>query len=197
MEVTAPQVVVLAGPNGAGKTTAAAMLLKGVFHVEEFVNADTIAQGLSAFAQETVAWQAGRIMLARLRELADARKNFAFETTLAGRAHAPLLRGLKGLGYQVQLVFLWLPSAEMAVERVADRVRRGGHAIPQETIRRRYTAGLANLVDLYLPLADTWEVIDNKHWREQKVIAAGGTLLVTEVIQPNIWASIQRHGDSK
>ena len=84
---------------------------------------------------------AGRIMIRRLKELAATRANFAFETTLASRTFAPWLADLKSIGYQVHLVFLWLPSDEMAVARVAERVRMGGHDVPEDTIRRRYRRG--------------------------------------------------------
>lgn len=156
-----PRVVVLAGPNGSGKSTSAAKLLLGALKVDEFVNADTIASGLSAFAQHRVAFEAGRIMLARLHDLADARASFAFETTLASRSYARWLAKRRRDGYKVHLVFLWLPSADEAVARVADRVRNGGHDVPEATIRRRYESGLNNLVQLYLPLADSWQVFDN------------------------------------
>src|ERR1700691_1481087 len=117
------KVVVLAGPNGAGKSTSAARLLRGALKVDEFVNADTIAQGLSAFAQDRVAFQAGRIMLRRLKELAGARASFGFETTLASRSYAPWLAELKADAYRVHVVFLWLPNSDEAVARVAERVR--------------------------------------------------------------------------
>lgn len=121
-----PSVVVLAGPNGAGKSTAAPALLHGRLAVEQFVNADEIARGLAGFAPETAAIPAGRIMVARLKELARTRANFAFETTLASRSFAPWLASLVAGGYRFHLVFLWLPSADLAVARVADRVRLGG-----------------------------------------------------------------------
>jgi predicted ABC-type ATPase len=123
-----PSVVVLAGPNGAGKSTTAPALLQGALGVTEFVNADDIARGLSAFNVEGAALAAGRVMLARLRELARQRISFAFETTLASRSFAGWLADLKRNGYSVHIVFLWLPSAEFAVLRVADRVRMGGHS---------------------------------------------------------------------
>lgn len=123
MAPTTPNLVVLAGPNGAGKSTAAPMLLRGTLGVTEFVNADVIAQGLSAFAPDRVALSAGRIMLRRLQELARQGVSFAFETTLASRSFAPWIRELAQTGYQFHLVFLWLPSADFAVQRVADRVR--------------------------------------------------------------------------
>ena len=145
MDTQPPKVVVLAGPNGVGKSTSAAKLLLGTFHVDEFVNADAIAQGLSAFAPDRVAIEAGRVMLHRLKELAAQRASFAFETTLASRSYAPWLQNLKTTGYEVHLLFLWLPSAEMAVARVAERVCAGGHDVPEATIRRRYTAGLERI----------------------------------------------------
>jgi predicted ABC-type ATPase len=149
MNAVSPDVVMLAGPNGAGKSTAAPALLRDILSVNEFVNADVIAQGLSAFEPERAAPAAGRIMLARLRELARQRESFAFETTLASRSFAPWIAGLKSEGgYKFRLVFLWLPSPEAAVARVAERVRAGGHDVPEATIRRRYAAGLKNFFTL-------------------------------------------------
>ena len=120
-----PSVVILAGPNGAGKSTVAPALLAGALGVTEFVNADDIARGLSAFNPAGVSISAGRVMLARVRDLARQRASFAFETTLASRSFAPWLRELKTSGYDVHMLFLWLPSAEFAVARVAERVREG------------------------------------------------------------------------
>jgi predicted ABC-type ATPase len=116
--------------------------------VHDFVDADVIARGLSAFEPESVAIAAGRVMLARLSELAGQRVSFAFETTLASRTFVPWLRDLKASGYEIHMLFLWLPSAEFAVDRVADRVRAGGHDVPAETVRRRYRAGLHNFFSL-------------------------------------------------
>src|SRR5436309_2558515 len=118
-----PRVVVLAGPNGAGKTTSAALLLPRDLEIRQFVNADTIAAGLSAFAPETAALQAGRILLERISELARLRQDFAFETTLASRSFAPFLRALQAEGYRVQIIYVWLRTPELAVQRVAERVR--------------------------------------------------------------------------
>lgn len=148
IDTNSPQVVVLAGPNGAGKSTSAPRLLRGALGVEEFVNADVIASGLSGFAPERVAMAAGRVMMQRLRGLAEARTNFAFETTLATRSFAPWLSCLISSGYVLHLVFLWLPSAEIAVARVQERVRRGGHHVPEDVVRRRYRAGLRNFFQL-------------------------------------------------
>lgn len=153
-----PDVIVIAGPNGAGKSTLAPALLRDTFGIPEYVNADTIAEGLSAFAPEDASFDAGRVMLGRLRDLAEAGKDFAFETTLASRFYAGWLRELQGQGYRVSLIFLWLDNVELAVERVRERVRLGGHDIPESTIRRRYERGLRNLFELYLPVANAWSV---------------------------------------
>jgi predicted ABC-type ATPase len=185
-----PKIVILAGPNGAGKSTSAAKLLRGALKVEEFVNADTIAQGLSAFAQDRVAFQAGRIMRKRLNELADARASFAFETTLASRTYATWLAGLRASGYKVHVVFLWLPSSDEAIARVAERVRTGGHDVPWPTIRRRYDAGLKNLLTLYMPLADTWQLLSNSDVRSPLRIAVGGVHGPAQVFEPLTWQAI-------
>lgn len=156
-----PIVVVLGGPNGAGKTTSAARLLPEGMDLRLFVNADTIAQGLSAFAPEAAAFQAGRVMLERLRELAAARQSFAFETTLASRTFAPFLRRLSEEGYRIYVAYVWLRSPELAIARVAARVRRGGHFVPADVVRRRYGRGLRNFFELYRPLAHSWVLCDN------------------------------------
>ena len=185
-----PSVVVLGGPNGAGKSTTAPVLLKGVLGVTEFVDADTIARGLSAFQPERVALSAGRIMLRRLKELASQRVSFAYETTFASRMFARWLAELQRDGYRVHMLFLWLPSADLAVERVADRVRMGGHDVPEETVRRRYAAGLGNFFSLYRPLANTWRIDDNSHSSGPCLIARGENSKVTQVSDENLWASI-------
>jgi predicted ABC-type ATPase len=175
-----PNVVVLAGPNGAGKSTSAPMILKDALGVDEFVNADVIARGLSGFEPERAAMAAGRIMLARLRVLARQRSSFAFETTLASRSFAPWLKDLLATGYQFHLVFLWLPSPDLAVARVAVRVRQGGHDVPEEAIRRRHEAGPRNFISLYQPMATTWEFWDNSPASGPTLIASGsGTVTLS------------------
>lgn len=164
-------IVVISGPNGAGKSTTAPALLRKAFAMEEFVNADTIASGLSAFAPDSVAFTAGRVMLDRIHELAAARVDFAFETTLASRSFAPWLRELQSESYMVHLIYLWLPSADLAVERVAERVRRGGHNVPDTVVRRRYEKSLSNFFNLYRPFADSWLMLDNSRPAEPQAIA--------------------------
>jgi predicted ABC-type ATPase len=151
-----PHVIVIAGANGAGKSTVAPFLLRDTLGISEFVNADTLAQGLSAFAPEKAARAAGRIMLARIGELAEAKKDFAFETTLSTRSFVPRLQKMRKNGYEFSLFFLWLISSKLAVLRVAERVRQGGHDISEETIKRRYEKGLKNFFRLYQPIADSW-----------------------------------------
>ena len=187
-----PSVIVLAGPNGAGKSTAAPFLLGDTLHVVEFVNADTIAQGLAAFAPDSVALEAGAIMHARLRELAARRRDFAFETTLASRSLAPWLRELVQSGYEFHLVFLWLPSTDLAVQRVADRVRMGGHHVPEATVRRRYERGLRNFFRLYQSLATTWAMYDSSEPAGMRLIATGQRVEVSEVARPQIWLRLQQ-----
>jgi predicted ABC-type ATPase len=150
-----PHCVLIAGPNGSGKLTAATALIRDHFGVLEYVNADVIAQGLSGFNSEAVAFQAGRLMLRRVDQLTAQRTNFAIETTLASRSLLPRLRQMQSVGYQTHLLFLWLPSPDLAISRVALRVRQGGHDVPANVIRRRFRRGLSNLVHLYLPCMDS------------------------------------------
>lgn len=183
-----PHVFVIAGPNGAGKSTAAPALLRDMLGVAEYVNADLIAQGLSAFDTQSVAFQAGRVMLERLHQLAARRRHFAFETTLSTRGYLPWLRGLQADGYAFDLAFLWLPSPDMAVARVAERVRLGGHSVPEAVIRRRYARGLDNFVRLYRPQADRWWLIDNAAAVDgQRLIATGKSNASDDVARPDVW----------
>jgi predicted ABC-type ATPase len=156
-----PVAIVLGGVNGAGKSTAARAMIAEQLAVTTFVNADEIARGLNAFAPEAVAFTAGRVMLARLRELAEQQADFGFETTRAGRTYLPFLRDLRRSGYAVELYYLWLRTPELAVNRVRARVRRGGHNIPETTIKQRYRRSLHNFWRSYRPEADFWFVYDN------------------------------------
>ncbi len=172
-QVGYPLVVVIAGPNGAGKSTTARRLLQDAFAVSEFVNADTIAQGFSAFQPETVSIEAGRAMLKRLNTLVTARESFAFETTLASRTFAPWLKARRDQGFRTHLAFLSLPDADLAVARVAERVREGGHHVPEDVIRRRFTRGLANFFSLYVPVVDSWRLFDNSDVEGPRLLAEG------------------------
>ena len=156
-----PYVVAIAGPNGAGKSTIAEAFLRDLLNVSEYVNADTIARGLSQFEPEKVAIEAGRLNLRRLEELANSGDDFAFETTLSGRAYVARIRRWKEMGYRFLLFFFWLTDVNLAVGRVAKRVRSGGHSIPEDVIRTRHQRGIENFFDLYRNLADAWVLYDN------------------------------------
>lgn len=155
------RILIIAGPNGAGKTTFAREFLPGEADCPLFVNADLIATGLAPFAPESVALRAGRLMLEEIHRHVGTGATFAFETTLSGRGYARLIPQWRERGYRVELFFLSLPKADAAVERVAERVRQGGHDIPEATIRRRFESGLANLRGLYVPLVNSWVLYDN------------------------------------
>ncbi|MDE2420199.1 MAG: zeta toxin family protein [Gammaproteobacteria bacterium] len=161
LDSEAPKIIIIAGANGAGKTTFAREYLPNEAHCPVFVNADLIAAGLSPFAPDTAAITAGRLMLQMLDDLTTQRKSFAFETTLSGKSYAQKIKHWHTLGYHVKLIFLELPDAETAVKRVAYRVSQGGHNIPEETIRRRFVAGLNNFHQLYKPLVDAWLLFDS------------------------------------
>jgi len=156
-----PNLYVIAGPNGAGKTTFAKQFLPNYAECREFVNADLIAGGLSPFSPESAAILAGRLMLERIKELANQRKDFGFETTLSGKAYAGFLKDSKKIGYRIHIFFLWVRSVDIALERVADRVKMGGHNVPEDVVRRRYDKGLSNFNSIYRALSDSWTIFDN------------------------------------
>jgi predicted ABC-type ATPase len=156
-----PNLYIIAGCNGAGKTTASFTILPEILNCKEFVNADSIAAGLSPFNPESVAMAAGRLMLQRIDQLMSERVDFAFETTLAARSYVSLIGSARAIGYRVTLLYFWLSSPAVAKERVARRVSMGGHNIPSYVIERRYFAGIRNLINLYLPICDNWMVINN------------------------------------
>jgi len=153
--------VVIGGSNGSGKSTTAPKLLRDTLRVEEFINADDIAGGLSAFRPERVAFAAGRIMLRRVHELAATKTDFALESTLSSRSLAPWIARMRANGYVFHLIYLWLSDADLAVRRVAERVRRGGHNVPEDIVRRRYARSLSNFFNIYRPIADSWLMLDN------------------------------------
>ena len=158
---TAPELYVIAGPNGAGKTTFATEFLPHFAKCREFVNADLIARGLSPFSPGAVAVEASRLMLGKINDLAGQRRTFAFETTLSGRSYLALFQRLKALGYRIHVIFLWLPEVDIAIRRVRDRARRGGHSVPEIDIRRRFKRGIRNLLGEYQRIVDTWTLLDN------------------------------------
>ena len=155
------RIIVIAGPNGAGKTTFAREFLPQEAHCPDFINADLIAAGLSPFAPEAATLRAGRLMLEEMASHLLQGRSFAFETTLSGLAYAQQIPEWRRRGYHVKLIFLSLPSVEMAVARVSARVSQGGHAIAEVVIRRRFEAGLRNFDLLYKPLVNAWAHYDS------------------------------------
>ena len=156
-----PRVLMIAGPNGAGKTTFARAFLPNEGQCKRFINADLIAAGLSPFEPERVALQAGRLMLDEIARAVADRESFAIETTLSGLGYLRQIRAWRAAGYFVRLVFVSLPSAEMAIARVKERVQQGGHSIPEDVIRRRFEAGLKNFEQHYKAAVDSWTLYDN------------------------------------
>jgi len=179
----------MAGPNGAGKTTFANKFLPDFAHCEEFVNADLIARGLAPYAPESVAIKAGRLMLERVRELAREGRSFGLETTLAGQGYKSFFKQVKSQGYRISLFFIWLPKADLAVQRVADRVKLGGHFVPERDIRRRYSRGLNHFWRFYRALIDDWIIFDNSLDRMKKI--AYGTPSQTEIVEKALFETFQ------
>lgn len=177
-----PKLYIIAGCNGAGKTTASYTVLPEMLGCKEFVNADEIAKGLSPFNPESVAIEAGRLMLQRMDDLLSEGSDFAFETTLSTRSYVKFIERAQAEGYFVTLLYFWLPTPEQAIERVATRVREGGHNIPSDVIRRRYANGIKNLTALYIPLCNYWAIYDNSSADEQiRIIALGGKDITTHI----------------
>jgi predicted ABC-type ATPase len=183
MDGTTKDAVMIGGPNGAGKTTWAVRNLPSILGIDEFLNADEIARGLSPLRPESNAVEAGQLMIERLNEHMLAQQSFAFETTCAGHAHARRLEECRAAGYWITVVFLWLPTAQMALERVARRVGQGGHHIPDDVVIRRHAAGLRNLRHLYLPLADDGFIYDNSDGSGNLIAERrdGGSIVVHDV----------------
>lgn len=164
---------IISGCNGAGKTTASYSVLPKLLDCKQFVNADEIAKGLSPFCPESVAIQSGKLMLLRIEELLSADETFSIETTLATRSYSELVKRAQEKGYKVTLLYFWLNSPELAVERVARRVSEGGHNIPKDVIYRRYEKGLKKLFNIFIPIVDSWMIVDNGV--EPREIIAKGT----------------------
>lgn len=154
-------VYIIAGANGSGKTTFAKKFLPEYVKCPNFVNADFIAQGLSPFEPRKAAIKAGKLVLQQIHEFAASGKNFAFETTLSGKSYAKLFAELIGRGYALHLFFLWIPNTELAIARIKGRVVDGGHNVPNQDVRRRFSRGLTNFFDLYKPFLTSWMLFNN------------------------------------
>jgi len=186
-------VYIIAGPNGSGKTTFAKMFLPDYVECPNFVNADLIAQGLAPFAPRNAAIKAGRLVLRQIHEFAERGSDFAFETTLAGKSYATLFSALKKKGYALHLFFLWIPNPELAIERIKDRVREGGHHVPAEDVRRRFVRGLDNFFKLYEPLLDSWVLFDNSGTKP--LLIAKKRNDHTEVVYEELFGTIRKSAE--
>ena len=184
---------IIAGCNGAGKTTASYTVLPDILNCQEFVNADEIARGLSPFQPEKVSIQAGRLMLARVKDLLEVEEDFAIETTLATKIYVNLIKQAQQKGHQVTLLFFWLNSPDLAAQRVKNRVQEGGHNIPEAVIRRRYESGLQHFFTLYRPVVDSWVFVDNSGQSYQ--IVAKGKGNIVSIVNRETWEMIQSNYD--
>jgi predicted ABC-type ATPase len=188
-----PNIYIIAGCNGAGKTTASYTILPEILNCREFVNADEIAKGLSPFQPETVAFEAGRIMLNRIRELMTQQVDFAFETTLSTRSYLNLIDEAKAKDYSIVMLFYWLNSVELAKQRVQERVKQGGHYIPPDVIERRYERGVYNLKNRFIPACDYWMTLDNSTGKSITIAEGDGTAVtLREKILKGTQISFQR-----
>ena len=183
---------IIGGCNGAGKTTASYTILPEILDCKEFVNADEIARGLSPFNPDSMAIEAGKLMLKRIKELLGRDESFAIETTLATRSYVNLVHQAQAKGYKVTLVFFWLHTPELALQRIAERVKKGGHDIPNTTARRRYIAGINNLFNLYAPEVDCWMIYDNSD-NPRIAVAHGGRFATTEVLNESLFTKIKEY----
>jgi predicted ABC-type ATPase len=178
MAALRPNLYIIAGPNGVGKTTFAREFLPHYVDCLEFVNADLIADGLSPFAPERAAIRAGRIVLEQIHTLGRNRRDFGFESTLSGKTQIRLLQNFKKNGYNIHIFYLWIRSADLAMARIADRVREGGHSVPEETVRRRFGKSLFNFTHYYRALAETWHLFDNSSEKPRAIAEYDGQLRV-------------------
>ena len=187
-----PIAIFFAGCNGAGKTTASFTVLPEILDCKEFVNADEIARGLSPFNPESVAIEAGRLMLKRIDELLEKEETFSIETTLATKSYINLIRRAQAKGYIVKVLFFWLNSPELAHLRVLERVANGGHNIPKDIINRRYVAGISNLFNLFMQEVDSWVIFDNSE-NPRRQIASGGTHADTVIDEKMLYLKMQSY----
>lgn len=186
---------IIAGPNGSGKTTFAKKFLPDYAECPNFVNADLIAQGLSPFSPRAAAIKAGKLVLAQIHEFADKGVGFGFETTLSGKSYVKLLKKLKEEGYELHLFFLWIPSPQLSIERIKERVAEGGHDVPAQDIRRRFYRSIANFFKLYQPLLDSWIIFNNSGINPVLIAKSKCAKLI--VLDGQLFAKIVQNGEQK
>ncbi len=188
-----PNLYIIAGPNGSGKTTFVKRFLPFYAHCLNFVNADLIASGLAPFSPEGISVKAGKLMLEEIENYRRQKADFAFETTLAGRAYLRLFKEMREEGYKIHIFFLWLQSPKLALGRVKERVSMGGHNVPSQTILRRFNRGIYNLFHLYQPLLDSWILFDNSS--DLPRVIAKETEGITTVLDDPLFAEIRKKSE--
>ena len=189
-----PRMYIISGCNGSGKTTASYTMLPELLDCSEFVNSDEFAKSLAPFHPETAYVTASRYMLKKSHYLFARREDFCIETTLATRSLIKMVRKAQDQGYFVTVLYLWLRSPEIAVQRVAARVEAGGHDVPPDVIRRRYYTGLEYFFDTYAPACDKWMLVDNSD--NQFQLIAEGTRKGTTVRDLELYQQIRSNYDS-
>ncbi len=180
-----PTLYIIAGCNGAGKTTASMTLLPEILNCKEFVNADSIAAGLSPFHPEGVSFEAGRLMLQRMEYLISQKETFAIETTLTTISYRNTIAKSKTVGYEVTLIYFWLNNVDLALQRIAHRVKKGGHNVSEDVVKRRYSKGISNFIKIFAPIVNSWMVFDNSG--KKPVLVAEHKLLEKIIHHQKLW----------
>ena len=191
-----PNLFIISGCNGAGKTTASMTVLPETLECHEFVNCDEIAKGLNPLNPDSAKVTAARLMLARIKKLISLDADFAIETTLATKPYHALVKHAQEKGYNIKLLYFWLQSPELALQRVAERVKNGGHNVEEHIVRRRYSAGIRNLFKLYLPVVDYFILIDNSIM-PREVISEGNMNDAVKVYNEEKFNKLRQYDNSK
>ena len=191
MITKAPNLFIISGCNGAGKTTASFTVLPETLACMEFLNADEMARGLSPLNPDKAAMEAGRMLIKKMEKLIQLKTDFAVETTLASKMYTKTIATAKTYGYKITLVFFWLDTVDLAIERVKNRVNEGGHNVPETTITRRYHSGIRNLFNLYIPISDYWMIFDNSK-TNSKLIAEGYTNKTIDIKNNIIYETLKQ-----